>query len=71
MLEAFFADSRSERKVVEFFVKVIEEVKVEDVYKILEEYNYIPDKPFKIGEGLTKGLNIVVASGKFKPVKPS
>ena len=60
----------SEIEVVDFFLKVIKEGEVEEIFKILEESGYTPKEPFKIGKGLTKGLNKVISSGAFQPVKP-
>ena len=60
----------TEDEVIKLFVDVITVGQVADVYKILSTPGYVPDEPFKIGEGLTKGLNEVIKSGKYKPVKP-
>jgi hypothetical protein len=62
--------AKTEIRVVEFFLRVIKEGGVPEVVRILKDPAYIPKKPFKIGRGLTKGLNAVVRSRDFKPVKP-
>jgi hypothetical protein len=61
---------QTEIQVVEFFLRVIEEGGVPEVLKILKDPAYKPEKPFEIGRGLTEGLNAVISSGDFKPVKP-
>lgn len=61
---------QTEIRVVEFFLRVIDEGQVPEVFKILKDPTYKPEKPFDIGRGLTKGLNAVIRSGDFKPVKP-
>jgi len=60
----------AETKTVNFFVEVITEGKVEEVYQILTEPAYQSKEPFAIGKGLTEGLVKVVQKGTYKPGKP-
>ncbi len=60
----------TEVQVVAFFIRVIEEGGVQEVFKILKNPEYEPKEPSKIGKGLTIGLSKVVSSGDFQPVKP-
>ncbi len=62
--------AESEMEVVAFFLQVIEEGEVQEVLQILADPAYEAKEPFKIGKGLTKGLNSVVKSGEYQPVKP-
>jgi len=61
---------QSEIEVIEFFLRVIDEGEIPEVFNILKYSAYKPAKPYEIGRGLTKGLNSVVSSGDFQPVKP-
>jgi len=64
------AIKKSELRAVEFFLRVLKEGEVQSVLQILEDPNFKVEKPKKIGEGITKGLIIVVGKNEFKPVKP-
>lgn len=60
----------AEKRAVNFFVAVIKEGKVEEVYRILKDPEYVSKHPFNIGKGLTDGLVKVVKSGTYMPMKP-
>ena len=60
----------SEDEVIAFFTEVIRLGEIPEVYQILSISGYVPDEPFKIGEGLTRGLLAVIKSGKYQPVRP-
>ncbi len=61
---------QTEMQVAVFFLRVIEEGGVPEVLLILKDPTYKPKQPYRIGRGLTEGLNAVISSGDFKPVEP-
>ncbi|MDF3131162.1 hypothetical protein P0Y35_18275 [Kiritimatiellaeota bacterium B1221] len=61
---------KNEARVIVFFLRVLKEGDVEEIFNILKEPEYKAKEPLKIGQGLTKGLNKILSSGEFKPVKP-
>lgn len=52
--------SKDEREAIAIFVRLIEAGDVSEVYEILSDPKYESENPYAIGDGLTKGLMIVM-----------